>query len=254
MSKQMKAENCGWIGIFCILSLCMGGITYFVLECREMLLDFSANIEKLAGDHARADAALSDLSSEVQQLKSLASRKNTIVVNKDGCVRTECLARLLLMVADLRRAFALGAMSHDAVYAVKPMLAGLRDQQIDDSFKVVEGFNPRKGYRDLIEDLSDLRKRLRAAVVGPVGKHLSKWISIENRNEALWREFERLEHLARQGAWEDCLKVANGASLSPVPGIDSWAKDLESILEVERSLSTIYDRLIERVNSNPEGI
>ena len=248
----MKAENCGWIGIFCILSLCMGGITYFVLECREMLLDSSINIEKLVNDHARANAVLSDLSSEVQQLKSMVPRKSTIVVNKDGCARTECLARLLLMVADLRRAFALGAMSHDAVYAVKPMLAELRDQQIDNSFKVVERFNPRKGYRDLIEDLSDLRKRLRAA--GPIGKHLSKWISIENRNEALWREFERLERLARQGAWEDCLRVANSDSLSPIPGINSWAQDLESILEVERSLSTIHDRLIERVNSNPEGI
>ncbi|WP_223822866.1 hypothetical protein [Anaplasma marginale] len=232
----------------------MGGITYFVLECREMLLNFSVNIEKLVSDHAHTNAALSGLSSEVQQLKSLASRKNTIVVNKDGCVRTECLARLLLMVADLRRAFALGAMSHDAVYAVKPMLAELRDQQIDDNFKVVEGFNPRRGYRDLVEDLSDLRKRLRATVVGPIGKHLSKWISIENRNEALWREFERLERLARQGAWEDCLNVANDAALSPVPGIKSWVQDLESILEIERSLSTIYDRLIERVNSNPEGI
>ncbi|ACZ48889.1 hypothetical protein ACIS_00213 [Anaplasma centrale str. Israel] len=250
----MKAENCGWIGVFCVLSLCMGGITYFVLECREILLNVSANVERLADERTRVSPILSDVLSEVQQLKNAIPRKRTIVVNKEGCARAECLARVLLMVADLRKAFALGAMSHDAVYAVKPMLVELHDQQIDDSFRAVEVFNSRKGYRDLIEDLSNLRKGLRTTMAGPIGKRLSKWISIENHNETMWQEFERLERLARQGAWEDCLEVANDASLSSVPGIKSWAKDLESVLEVDRSLSTIYDRLIERVNSNPEGI
>ncbi|KAF2282194.1 hypothetical protein GH714_043018 [Hevea brasiliensis] len=46
-----------------------------ILRYEEMLLDFSANIEKLAGDHARADAALSDLSSKVQQLKSIVPER-----------------------------------------------------------------------------------------------------------------------------------------------------------------------------------
>ncbi|MCU7611115.1 hypothetical protein [Anaplasma capra] len=250
----MKAEHCGWMGIFCILSLWMGGVSYFVLDFREVMLNSAASIERLVREHALMSETLSGISSETKQLKGLIPNKSTIVVNRDGCVRAECLAKVLLMIADLRRAFALGAMSHDAIHAVKPILVELNDQQISDNFKVVEEFRPNRGYRDLVEELLGIRKRLRTAVSGPIGRYLSKWISIENHNETVWREFERLERLASLGAWEDCLSVANDDSLNSIPGMKSWIKDLESMLKIERSLSAIYDRLIERVNSNPEGI
>ncbi|MGN7661785.1 MAG: hypothetical protein ACTJLK_04135 [Anaplasma sp.] len=226
---------------------------YFVLDFREMLLDSALHMERLARENSHVNAELASISAEVTRIRS-SIPKQTVIVDKDGCIRPQCLARILLLVADLRRSFSLGAMSHDAVYAVKPVLEALDDREIDDSIRVVERFNPRRGYRDLKEELAVIRGKLRVAMAGKTLKHMSKWVTVENRNDPVWKEFELLERLVAQGAWEESLTVANGSVLSSVPGMQSWVRDLELILSVERSLLKIYEKLIERVNRNPGDI
>ncbi|MGN7678577.1 MAG: hypothetical protein ACTJLL_02335 [Anaplasma sp.] len=253
MSEWMKKETCGWMGIFCIAALWVGGAVYFVLDFRGMLQNSALYMEKLERENSRISAELASISAEMTRIRS-SIPKQTIIVDKEGCVRPQCLARTLLLVADLRRSFSLGAMSHDAVFAVKPVLEALDDKEIDDSMRVVERFNPRRGYRDLKEELAVIKGKLRVTMAGKTLKHMSKWIVVENRNNPIWKEFELLERLVERGAWEESLAVANGSVLSSVPGMQSWVRDLELILNVERSLLKIYEKLIERVNRNPGDI
>ncbi len=264
----MRRETCCWMSIFCIFALWMGGIVYFVLDMRQtLLLDMKQDlasvlqhVEKLSSAGASFNNKLSDTSIKAEKVISLVEQMKasmppkTVIVNKDGCIPQECLARVLLIVWDLRRSFALGAMSSDTVRAVKPMLAELRDREIDESLQVLENFTHRKGYREIKEELGAIKKSLHFGHNGPVRKYLSKWISIENHNDRVWQDFVSLENLVDSGAWTDALELIGNSELKSVPRVQLWMRDLEFVLSVEGHLALIYNKLIERVNRNPEGI
>ncbi|MDB1135627.1 hypothetical protein [Candidatus Anaplasma sp. TIGMIC] len=235
-------------------------MVYYVLDVQQGLKGAFAGIEKLASSSDRLREALVDVSAKTDHVKSLVGQlkssmpPKTVVVNKDGCVPAECLARVLLKVWELRRSFALGAMSSDSVRAIKPLLEELHDEEIDESLRVLERFTHKKGYRELKEELHALKKTLHFGKKGPLLQYVSRWVTVENRNDKVWQDFANLENLVDTGAWYDALEFVEDSTLRSVPRLKLWARDLEFILSVEGHITLICNKLIERVNRNPEGI
>ncbi|QJC27950.1 hypothetical protein ANPL_04535 [Anaplasma platys] len=256
----MRKETCGWLGIFCILALWIWGVVYFALDVKKELFKAMASIERLQDNNSRLQYELSGVAAKAEQIKSsIAHLKSsippkTVVVNRDGCVPEECLARALLIVQDLRRTFALGAMTSDSVSVVKPVLTALNDQGIDDSLRVIEKFHNRKGYRELREEFYSIRNELNFGPQGAMWQLVSKWVSVKDRNSQIWRDYVDLENLMRAGDWEGTLEFGKSSTLSAVPRVKRWLQDLEFVLEIEAHLFVIYDKLVERVHKNPEGI
>lgn len=256
----MRRETCGWLGIFFILALWIWGVVYFALDVRRELLGALASIEKLKGGEDRLRGKLTDLLSRTDQVWSAITQlktsmpPRTIVVNKEGCVPTECLARTLLMVLDLRRSFSLGAMTGDSISAVKPMLMELNDQDISNSLRVIEKFHNKKGYRELKEEFDSIRGDLNFGPQGAIWQLMSKWVSVKDRNSQVWRDYVGLANLISVGDWEGALGFGRSSVLSSVPRVKRWLQDLEFVLEIDEHLFVIYDKLVERVHRNPEGI
>ena len=268
----MQRDICVWISILCVCSMWVGSTVYFTLNTGEKLLRSladieSSNTEMVANESRDIRNKISALYGKVDKVEHLVNKvkglipTKPLVVNKDGCVLTECLARLLLMVSDLRRAFALGAMSKDAIYAVKPMLLELKDQEIDASLLILESFDTEKNYTTLRKELDTVKSALRFNKSVAMPKYLSKWVSVEDRNNAIWQDFTKLESLVGKGAWSDAYRlVSSGSFLSEnsdqgsMSVVRSWMQDLEEVLEAEECISLIYNKLIERVNKNPEGL
>ena len=256
----MRKETCGWLGIFFILALWVWGVVYFALDVRNELFKTLASIERLQDSDSRLWAELSGVSVKADQIKSSITHlkssipPKTVVVNKDGCVPAECLARTLLMVLDLRRTFALGAMTGDSVSAVKPMLTALNDQDIDDSLRVIEKFHNRKGYRELREEFYSMADDLNFGPQGTMWQLVSKWVAVKDRNSQMWRDYADLENMIGAGDWEGALEFGKSSALSTVPRVNRWLQDLEFVLEINAHLFVIYDKLVERVHKNPEGI
>lgn len=256
----MRRETCGWLCVFCILSLWMGGVVYLVMNVKNELSTTLQSIANLADSNMRINTVMGDLARKSDDVKSMIAQlrsslpPKTVVVNKDGCIKSECLAKVLLLVWDLRRSFALGAMSDDAVRSVKPLLLELRDDSIDESVKVLESFSNKKGYRELKDELGAVKNTLRQFKNVGLFSHFTRWVTVEPRNDPMWRDFADLEMLVNSGAWESAFDLVTHSELFSIPRVQLWVRDLEFVLGIERHLAMIHYKLIEHVNKTHEGL
>ncbi|MFV9839167.1 MAG: hypothetical protein AB8U44_04040 [Aaplasma endosymbiont of Hyalomma asiaticum] len=231
-----------------------------VLGLRHSLVETSKRVTSVADSNTRIVATLDDLITQVDNLKSLMVKMKssmppkTVIVNKDGCVKSDCLAKVLLMVWELRRSFSLGTMSSDAIRSVRPLLVELNDEDIDNSLGALESFANKKGYRELKSSLPTLKNALRQTKNVGFLSYLAKWVKIESLDDPIMQDFTDLEMLVDTGAWEQALELVLNSKLMAVPKIQSWVKDLELVLSIESHLAVIHNKLIEHVNKTHEGL
>ena len=263
----MQKDSCCWFIVFCMLSLWYGTAVYFltgynheVLGLQHGLIETGKLVRSIADSNTKMLTTLDDLMLEMDNLNSLVVKlkssmpPKTVIVNKDGCAKSDCLAKVLLMVWELRRSFSLGTMSSDAVRSVRPLLVELNDEDIDNSLGALESFTNKKGYRELKSALPALKNALRQTKDLGFMSYLARWVKIESLDDPLLRDFADLEELVDTGAWETARELVLNSKLKSVPKIESWLKDLELVLRVESHLTMIHNKLIEHVNKTHEGL
>ncbi|MDR2831940.1 MAG: hypothetical protein LBV62_03435 [Rickettsiales bacterium] len=163
----------------------------------------------------------------------------------DGSSRYKNLAKLLLLVVEMKNSLLREAKFDDHINSIKPLISELDDPEIENAMNELENLKEINTLHELKLSFEKTIAVINYNKSTLLKKIISNWIRIQDKNDPLRAKFAEIEESINDNDWQS---IATTMGDLTYPEFKPWLNKLNGCIVASKNISTIYHHLLQYIS------